>query len=229
MVPDRVRAGFREATGLQIVDGLGSTEMLHVFISAAGDDIRPGTIGRAVPGYRARVIGPDGREVPDGVPGRLAVQGPTGCRYLDDPRQRDYVQDGWNVTGDICVRDADGYFAYVSRSDDMIVTSGYNVGAPEVEQAVLEHPAVAECAVIGVPDAERGAVIKAFLVLKPGFEAGDGLAGQIQSFVKQTIAPYKYPRLVEFVAELPHSATGKLRRAPLRAPAAARTPLLTEV
>jgi len=216
-LPERIRQAFHDRTGLRIIDGLGSTEMLHIFISAAGEDIRPGTIGRAVPGFTVRILGPDGGEVPDGTPGRLAVQGPTGCRYLSDERQRDYVRDGWNITGDVCVRDADGYFRYVSRWDDMIVTSGYNVGAPEVEQAVLEHPAVAQCAVIGVPDEERGSVVKAFVVTAPGFEPSPGLAERIQRHVKSTIAPYKYPRLVEFVPHLPHSATGKVQRAPLRA------------
>lgn len=216
-LPERIREAFHQARGLRIIDGLGSTEMLHIFISAAEGDIRPGTIGRAVPGYTARILGPDGREIPDGMPGRLAVQGPTGCRYLSDERQRDYVCDGWNITGDVCVRDPDGYFRYVSRCDDMIVTSGYNVGAPEVEQAVLEHPAVAECAVTGVPDAERGSVIKAFVVTAPGFEPSRELAEQIQRYVKGTIAPYKYPRLVEFVTDLPHSGTGKIQRGPLRA------------
>lgn len=216
-LPERIRQALYEATGLRIIDGLGSTEMLHIFISAAGEDIRPGTIGRAVPGFTARILDRDGREMPDGTPGRLAVQGPTGCRYLSDERQRDYVRDGWNITGDVCVRDADGYFRYVSRWDDMIVTSGYNVGAPEVEQAVLDHPAVAECAVVGVPDEERGCIVKAFVVTAPGFEPSTELAEQIQRHVKAAIAPYKYPRLVEFVTDLPHSATGKVQRGPLRA------------
>ncbi|GAB2585291.1 aminobenozate:CoA ligase AmbL [Streptomyces capparidis] len=220
---------FHEATGHRVIDGIGSTEMLHVFISAADDDIRPGATGRPVPGFRARVVDGAGREVPDGVPGRLAVQGPTGCRYLADDRQRAYVQGGWNITGDTYVRDAEGYFWYQARSDDMIVTSGYNVAAPEVEQAVLRHPAVADCAVIGVPDPERGSVVKAVVVPAEGHMPGcapaaEELAASIQARVKADIAPYKYPRLVEFVTELPLSSTGKLRRGVLREAHTARPP-----
>ncbi|MET9296407.1 AMP-binding protein [Streptomyces sp. NPDC003077] len=213
---------FEAATGHRVIDGIGSTEMLHVFISAADDEIRPGATGKPVPGFRARVVDEAGRPVPDGVPGRLAVKGPTGCRYLADDRQRAYVVDGWNLTGDTYVRDADGYFWYQARSDDMIVTAGYNVAAPEVEQAVGRHPAVADCAVIGVPDAARGSVVKAVVIPADGFapdgpEAAERLTREIQTFVKAEIAPYKYPRLVEFVTELPCSSTGKLQRGVLRA------------
>ncbi|MCX2971401.1 MULTISPECIES: benzoate-CoA ligase family protein [Streptomyces] len=215
-LPAWVWRAFHEATGLRVIDGIGSTEMLHVFISAADDDIRVGATGRPVPGYRARVLGDDGAEVPDGTPGRLAVQGPTGCRYLADERQRRHVEDGWNLTGDIYVRDEDGYFWYQARADDMIITSGYNVAAPEVEQAVVQHPAVAECGVVGVPDSARGALVKAYVVLAPGHHPSDELAADIQRFVKQVIAPYKYPRLVEFTTSLPSSATGKLQRHFLR-------------
>jgi 2-aminobenzoate-CoA ligase len=211
---------FRDATGLALIDGIGSTEMLHVFISAADDDIRPGATGRAVPGYVARIVDEHGHEVPDGTPGRLAVRGPTGCRYLDDPRQRTYVEDGWNITGDTFSRDADGYFWYHARSDDMIVSSGYNIAGPEVEEAVLSHPDVVDCAVVGTPDADRGQLVTAYVVLRAGAVPGPDLVRAIQDHVKAEIAPYKYPRVVEFAAELPRTATGKLQRFRLRERAA---------
>ncbi|WP_214403538.1 AMP-binding protein [Pseudonocardia lacus] len=211
---------FHEATGVALIDGIGSTEMLHVFISAADDDIRPGSTGRAVPGYVARIVDEQGREVPDGTPGRLAVKGPTGCRYLDDPRQRVYVQDGWNITGDTFSRDGDGYFWYHARSDDMIVSSGYNIAGPEVEQAVVLHPDVVDCAVVGTPDAARGQLVTAYVVLREGASADAATAAAIQDHVKAIIAPYKYPRRVEFVDELPRTATGKLQRFRLREDAA---------
>ncbi|HEV2146048.1 MAG TPA: benzoate-CoA ligase family protein [Longimicrobiaceae bacterium] len=208
---------WREATGIRIIDGIGSTEMLHIFIASPEEEIRPGSTGRVVPGYRARVIDPEGKPVPDGTLGRLAVQGPTGCRYLDDPeRQRGYVQDGWNLTGDTYVRDADGYFWYQARNDDMIISAGYNIAGPEVEGALLDHPAVAECGVVGVPDAERGHVVKAFVVLREGHAAGPEMAKELQDFVKREIAPYKYPRQMEFVDALPRTQTGKLQRFRLR-------------
>ncbi len=207
---------FRDATGIGLIDGIGSTEMLHVFVSAAGDDIRPGATGKAVPGYVAAVLDQAGKPVPAGVPGRLAVKGPTGCRYLGDPRQAAYAQDGWNITGDTFIQDEDGYFWYQARSDDMIVSSGYNIAGPEVEEALLAHPAVAECCVVGVPDEARGQLVKAFVVLAGGFEAGPELEGQLQDFAKQQIAPYKYPRAIEFVAGLPRTASGKLQRFVLR-------------
>ncbi len=206
---------WKDRTGLSIVDGIGSTEMMHIFISASGDGIRPGSTGQAVPGYTAAILDVDGNALTEGE-GRLAVRGPTGCRYLDDPRQSDYVSDGWNITGDSYRRDADGYYWYLARSDDMIVSSGYNIGAPEVENALLAHPAVAECAVIGVPCAERGQKVKAFVVLADFAEASDELADGLKAFVKDRIAPYKYPRTIEFVEELPKTATGKLRRVDLR-------------
>jgi 2-aminobenzoate-CoA ligase len=187
--------------------------MMHIFISAAGNDIRPGATGKAVPGYEATVLDADGKPMDEGE-GRLAVKGPTGCRYLDDPRQADYVHDGWNVTGDTYRRDGEGYYWYLARSDDMIVSSGYNIGAPEVENALLSHPAVAECAVIGVPCEERGQKVKAFVVVDA--EASDALAAELQAHAKAAIAPYKYPREIEFVESLPKTATGKLRRSELR-------------
>src|SRR5689334_335961 len=208
---------WRAATGLTIIDGIGSTEMLHIFVSASGDAIRPGSTGKAVPGYRARVVDEQGREVPRGTIGRLAVVGPTGCRYLDDPeRQSAYVQNGWNLTGDAYVQDDDGYFWYQARTDDMIVSSGYNISGPEVETALLDHPDVLECGVVGVPDAERGQVVKAYVVLRPGCEASEAAAKALQEFAKREIAPYKYPRKIEFVESLPRTATGKLQRYQLR-------------
>lgn len=208
---------WREATGISIIDGIGSTEMLHIFIGSPEEEIRPGSTGRVVPGYRARVIDPEGRPVAPGTLGRLAVQGPTGCRYLDDPeRQRGYVQDGWNLTGDTYVMDGDGYFWYQARNDDMIISAGYNIAGPEVESALLDHPAVAECGVVGVPDPERGQVVKAFVVLRPGHEPGPEMTKELQEFVKREIAPYKYPRRVEFVDALPRTQTGKLQRFRLR-------------
>jgi 2-aminobenzoate-CoA ligase len=215
-LPKATWEAFREATGVEIIDGIGATEMLHIFISAAGDDIRPGSTGRAVPGYAATILGPDGAELPAGQPGRLAVKGPTGCRYLDDPRQAAYVRHGWNVTGDTFTRDEDGYFWYQARSDDMIVSSGYNIAAPEVEEALLSHADVAECAVVGVPDEARGTLVKAYVVLRDGVPRDEEMVRTLQDFTKQVIAPYKYPRAVEFVDQLPRTATGKLQRFRLR-------------
>ncbi|MGW1887978.1 AMP-binding protein [Streptomyces sp. NPDC001970] len=207
---------FEQATGIRIINGIGGTEMLHIFISAADDDIRPGSTGRVVPGFRATILDADGRPVPDGTPGRLAVQGPTGCRYLSDERQMVYVRHGWNITGDVYTRDADGYYWFQARNDDMIISSGYNIAAPEVEEALLAHPDVAEAAVVGDPDPQRGSLVHAFVVLREGIEAGDGKATELQAFVKSTIAPYKYPRAVTFCAELPKTATGKIQRFRLR-------------
>lgn len=215
-LPDATRQLWKQATGLEMVDGIGATEMFHIFISSAGDDVKRGAIGRAVPGYSARVVDDEGNEVPRGTIGKLAVIGPTGCKYMDDPRQANYVKAGWNYPGDAFVQDADGYFVYQARADDMIITAGYNVGGPEVEDALLKHPAVAECGVVGKPDEERGMIVKAFCVLKPG-HAGDAvLAKALQDHVKATIAPFKYPREIEFVAALPRTETGKLQRFRLR-------------
>ena len=213
------RALWKAATGIEIIDGIGSTEMLHIFISHREDEARPGATGRAVPGYRAKVVDEQGQEVPAGTVGKLAVQGPTGCRYLNDSRQTQYVHAGWNLTGDAYVMDADGYFIYQARTDDMIISSGYNIAAPEVEDALLAHAAVAECAVIGLPDSERGQIVKAFVVLRPGFAADADMVKTLQDFVKSTVAPYKYPRAVDFVAQLPRTATGKLQRFRLHSPA----------
>ena len=215
-LPDATRQLWQDATGIALTDGIGATEMFHIFISSTGADIRPGAIGKVVPGYAAKVVDDEGREVPHGTVGRLAVIGPTGCRYLDDARQANYVKDGWNYPGDAFTQDADGYFFYQARDDDMIITAGYNVGGPEVEDALLRHPAVAECGVVGVPDEERGMVVKAVCVLKPGHSGDAAMVKALQDHVKATIAPFKYPRIVEFVAALPRTETGKLQRFKLR-------------
>ena len=211
-LPAATSEAWHTATGVRIIDGIGSTEMIHVFISARGNDIRPGSTGKAVPGYQARIIDEAGQPLAAGETGRLAVRGPTGCRYLDDDRQAAYVHDGWNLTGDVYRLDEDGYFWFVARSDDMIVSSGYNIGAPEVEHALLRHPAVAEAAVIGAADPERGQIVKAFVVLNPEHSPSDGLRTALQVHVKGVIAPYKYPRALEFVDTLPRTQTGKLQR-----------------
>jgi 2-aminobenzoate-CoA ligase len=219
-LPRAVWEDFRRATGARIIDGIGATEMLHIFISAEGEQIRPGATGAVVPGYEAAVLGEDGKPVPDGEPGSLAVKGPTGCRYLADERQRTYVRDGWNLTGDTYVRDADGYYWYQARSDDMIITSGYNIAGPEVEQALLGHPDVLEAGVVAAPDTERGTIVKAYVVLREGVAPTPAKAAELQDFTKQAIAPYKYPRAVEFTDALPRTNTGKLQRYRLRQQAA---------
>jgi 2-aminobenzoate-CoA ligase len=213
--PDTWQA-IHEATGLRIIDGIGSTELLHVFVSARGDDIRQGATGKAVPGYRATILDADGNEVGPEQPGRLAIIGPTGCRYLNDERQAAYICNGWNVTGDTFTRDVDGYFYYQARSDNMIVSSGYNIGGPEVEAAIDAHPDVAECAVIGRPDPDRGSVVCAFIVLRSGVVGDDAKRREIQDYVKARIAPYKYPRDVRFVDALPRNPSGKLQHFKLR-------------
>ena len=215
-LPDATRQLFRQATGIEIIDGIGSTEMTHMFISHTPARLRRGAIGYPVPGYRATVLDESGKRCPPGVVGRLAVKGPTGCRYLADARQKTYVQDGWNLTGDAFSVDADGYFYYHARTDDMIISAGHNIAGPEVEAALLEHEAVAECGVVGLPDEERGAIVKAFVVLKKEFPENDETVKALQDHVKNAIAPYKYPRKIEFVAELPRTETGKLQRFKLR-------------
>ncbi|MDR2240285.1 MAG: AMP-binding protein [Zoogloeaceae bacterium] len=215
-LPDATRQLWKRATGIEIIDGIGATEMIHIFISSPPETVRPGAIGKVVPGYRARIVDDAGNPLPPGAIGRLAVQGPTGCRYLADARQRQYVQDGWNLTGDAFSVDADGYFTYQARTDDMIISAGYNIAGPEVESALLQHPAVAECGVIGVPDDERGQIVKAFIVLREGVTPGEKLARDLQDFVKNAIAPYKYPRAIEFIDTLPRTETGKLQRFRLR-------------
>ena len=207
---------WKKAAGLTILDGIGGTEMMHIFISSAGDEVRPGAIGKVVPGYVARIVDENMQTLPPGVPGKLAVQGPTGCRYLDDPRQANYVRDGWNLPGDTFVMDADGYYFYQARSDDMIVSAGYNIAGPEVEAALMQHEAVAECGVVGAPDDGRGQVVAAYVVLRPGFQGDDAMRVTLQEHVKRQIAPYKYPRRIHFVDALPRTETGKLQRFRLR-------------
>ncbi len=220
-LPKATYEAWLAATGIRLMDGIGSTEMLHIFISAIEEEIRPGATGKPVPGYEATIIDDDGRECPPGVMGHLAVRGPTGCRYLADERQRKYVRDGWNLTGDTYLRDEDGYFWYQSRSDDMIVSAGYNIAGPEVEAALLSHPAVAECGVVGAPDAARGAIVKAYVVLRSGIAGDAALTSALQEHVKREIAPYKYPRAIVFLDALPKTQTGKLQRFALRQRAAA--------
>ncbi|MBV9149164.1 MAG: AMP-binding protein [Candidatus Eremiobacteraeota bacterium] len=206
-----------ERTGLKIIDGIGATEMLHIFISSPEEKIRPGSTGQVVPGYEARIVDDDGKTAPPGTVGRLAVRGPTGCRYLDDPRQTQYVQRGWNFPGDAYRMDEDGYFWYVARSDDMIIASGYNISGPEVEEALLAHRDVKECAVVSAPDSERHTnIVKAFVVLNEGCDIGEAEVASLQEFVKSRIAPYKAPRAIEFVESLPRTETGKLQRYVLR-------------
>ena len=218
-LPDATRQLWKEATGIEMLDGIGATEMFHIFISSKPADVRRGAIGKVVPGYTAKVVNDYGIEVPLGTVGKLAVVGPTGCKYLDDARQGKYVKNGWNHPGDAFTQDADGYFFYQARDDDMIITSGYNVGGPEVEDALMHHPAVAECGVIGLPDEERGMVVKAFVVLKLGVEGSDACVKLLQDHVKATLAPFKYPRQIEFVSTLPRTETGKLQRFKLRSAA----------
>lgn len=216
-LPSSVFESWKAATGLQIIDGIGATEMLHIFISATGGDIRPGATGKIVPGYEAKIIDDEGADVPVSAVGRLAVRGPTGCRYLDNiEQQMKYVHDGWNLTGDSYKCDADGYFWYQARTDDMIISGGYNIAGPEVENVLLEHSAVLECAVVGEPDEERGHIVKAFIVLRPGNQGTELLTKELQDFVKARIAPYKYPRAVQFAENLPRTSTGKLQRYRLR-------------
>ena len=215
-LPKATWEAVHEATGLKVIDGIGATEMLHIFLASADDDIRPGSTGRAVPGYVVTTLDEDGNETAPGVAGRLAVKGPTGCRYLFGDRQTVYVQDGWNITGDTYVRDADGWFWYQARSDDMIVSAGYNIAGPEVEQAVLGCAEVLECGVVGLPDAQRGQRVTAYVVLRDGVTGDDDVARRIQEHVRSTLAPYKYPREVRFVDALPKTATGKLQRYRLR-------------
>jgi 2-aminobenzoate-CoA ligase len=215
-LPKPVYDEWMSKTGKPMLDGIGATEMLHIFISNRFNDHRPNCTGKPVSGYEARVLGPDGAEAPRGTPGRLAVRGPTGCRYLADKRQKVYVKDGWNITGDTFVMDEDGYLHFAARNDDMIVSSGYNIAGPEVEAALLAHEAVMECAVIGVPDEGRGNIVEAHVVLAAGFEPGEEIAETLKTHVKLAIAPYKYPRSIKFIAALPKTPTGKIQRFRLR-------------
>jgi 2-aminobenzoate-CoA ligase len=215
-LPKATWEAFHNATGIRIVDGLGSTEMIHIFVAASREDMRPGFTGKAIPGYRAKIVDEDGNDLGPNQPGLLAVKGPTGCRYLSDERQKVYVKDGWNYPGDMYEMNEEGYFRYVARADDMIISAGYNISGPEVEAALLDHEAVIECAVIGKPDEKRTSIVKAFIVLRDGFDANETMTKTLQDFVKNEIAPYKYPREIEFVADLPKTETGKLQRFRLR-------------
>ncbi|WP_267242304.1 AMP-binding protein [Streptomyces sp. PR69] len=215
-LPAATWRAWHERTGLRIINGIGATELLHIFIAAADEAIRPGTTGLPVPGWQARIVDSSGRPVPDGEPGLLAVRGPVGCRYLADPRQTEYVRDGWNLTGDTYVREPDGYFRYVARADDMIISAGYNIAGPEVEEALLHHPDVAEAAVVGRPDELRGQIAVAYVVLREGVEAGDDAAEALNTAVRERLAPYKCPRSIVFLDALPRTATGKLQRFRLR-------------
>jgi len=219
-LPKGTFEAWHKATGIKILDGIGATEMLHIFIGSPEEQVRAGSTGKAVPGYEAKVIDDEGRDMPAGIAGRLAVRGPTGCRYLADTRQVVYVQSGWNVTGDTYVMDADGYFWYQARSDDMIISAGYNIAGPEVEAALLTHEAVSECGVVGVADEERGQIVKAYVILRAGHAADTAMTKTLQDHVKAAIAPYKYPRAIEYVTELPKTQTGKLQRFELRRMAA---------
>jgi 2-aminobenzoate-CoA ligase len=222
-LPAPVFESWTKKTGKPILDGIGSTELLHIFISNRVGDSVAGSTGFPVTGYEAKIVDDNMNEVPDGTVGKLAVRGPTGCRYLADDRQTNYVRGGWNITGDAFVR-ANGHFSFVARADDMIVSSGYNIAGPEVEAALLSHPAVAECGVVGAPDEARGMIVKAYVVTAPGVEPDAALVTALQDHVKLAIAPYKYPRAIEFVAQLPKTETGKLRRFALRQMAQAGTP-----
>ena len=223
-LPAPVFEAWTSKTGKTILDGIGSTEMLHIFITNREGDAAGGKTGRPVAGYEAKIVDDEMKEVPPGTVGKLAVRGPTGCRYLADARQSNYVRDGWNLTGDAFVQDENGRFSFVARADDMIISSGYNIAGPEVEAALLSHPAVAECGVVGAPDEARGMIVKAYVVVATSATAGDALATALQEHVKQTIAPYKYPRAIEFVAQLPKTETGKLKRFALREGAQVTSP-----
>ena len=215
-LPKTIFDAWQKATGMKILDGIGGTEMMHIYIGSPENEVRGGSTGKAVPGYVAKIVDDHGNEVPRGTIGRLAVKGPTGCRYLADPRQTKYVQKGWNFPGDTYVEDADGYFMYQARSDDMIISSGYNIAGPEVEEVLLSHPAVAECGVVGAPDEDRGHIVKAYIVLRAGHNGDTALTKTLQDFVKNSVAPYKYPRAIEYVSALPRTQTGKLQRFELR-------------
>lgn len=215
-LPDATRQLWKQASGIEMIDGIGGTEMIHVYVSSPPESVRRGAIGKVVPGYVAQVVDDALQPVAPGQPGRLAVKGPTGCRYLDDDRQKGFVQGGWNLPGDTFAMDEDGYLYYQARNDDMIISSGYNIAGPEVEGTLLAHPAVAECGVVGKPDEERGNIVKAYVVLKTGYEADAAMVKTLQDYVKATVAPYKYPREIEFVDSLPRTETGKLQRFVLR-------------
>ncbi|VVE46271.1 AMP-binding protein [Pandoraea soli] len=215
-LPDATRQLWKQASGIEMIDGIGGTEMIHIFISAANGDVVPGAVGKPVPGYIAMIVDENMQPLPPGTVGKLAVKGPTGCRYLADSRQTNYVKNGWNLPGDTFRCDEAGNYYYQARSDDMIVSAGYNIAGPEVESTLLQHPAVAECGVVGASDEARGQIVKAYVVLKAGQPRDDAMVKALQEYVKANIAPYKYPRAIEFVDALPRTETGKLQRFKLR-------------
>lgn len=216
-LPKATYLGWEEVSGVKLIDGLGGTEILHIFITSAGDDIRVGATGKPIPGYEAGIFDKDGKPVPPGTIGRLAIRGPVGCRYLDNPeRQQAYVQNGWNFTGDAYLCDEDGYYWYQARADDMIISAGYNISGPEVESVLLLHPLVQDCAVVGAACPERGQIVKAFVVLRDKSKANAFTTKELQDFVKAEIAPYKYPRAIEFIDALPRTESGKVQRFVLR-------------
>ena len=215
-LPGPVYAEWQAKTGKPMLDGIGATEMLHIFLTNRFSDHRPACTGKPVTGYEVKIVGPDGAELPRGEIGRLAMRGPTGCRYMFGERQSEYVQDGWNISGDAFTQDEDGYFHFAARNDDIIVSSGYNIAGPEVEAALLSHDAVVECAVIGAPDEDRGSIVQAHVVLGAGEVPSDALAKQLQDYVKAEIAPFKYPRSIVFAKELPKTESGKIQRFKLR-------------
>ncbi len=209
--------GWYDATGIKTIDGIGSTELLHIFIATAGDDIRPGATGKPIPGYQAKIVDDDGNDLPPGNVGHLAIRGPTGVRYLANAeRQAAYSRNGWNITGDAYLEDEDGYYWYQARTDDMIISAGYNISGPEVESVLMDHPAVLECGVVGAPDPERGEVVKAYVVLRDGHEPTSDTTKAMQDYVKAEIAPYKYPRAITYIEALPRTQTGKVQRFKLR-------------
>ena len=215
-LPKPIYEEWTKKIGTTMIDGIGATELIHIFLSMTGNNDKPGSTGVPVPGYEVRVVDENLQEKPVGEEGLLAVRGPTGCKYLADSRQSKYVKDGWNLTGDVFRRDEDGHFWYVARGDDMIISAGYNISGPEVEEALLGHASVAECAVVAAPDEKRGHVPKAFVVLAADTIASDQLTSELQDFVKQSIAPYKYPRVIEYIDALPKTPTGKIQRFALR-------------
>ena len=216
-LPLKVWQDWYDATGLKIIDGIGATEMLHIFVSSNEENMKPGATGLAITGYEAKIIDANGNELPRNEAGRLAVRGITGCKYLNrEDKQKEYVENGWNITGDIFRQDDDGYFWFVARGDDMIISSGYNIAAIEVESVLLTHEEILECAVVGMPDEERGMLVCAHIVLKDTSKATDAMKNRIQHWFKEVAAPYKYPRVIHFIDSLPKTETGKIQRFKLK-------------
>jgi 2-aminobenzoate-CoA ligase len=216
-LPKPIYEKWKAKYGVDLLDGIGSTEMLHIFVSNRPGDVVGGATGKPVPGYEAKIIDENGNDLPPNTPGLIAIKGPTACRYWKKPeRQKGYVSHGWNVPGDVFTTDDAGYFYYQCRNDDLIITGGYNVSPPELESVINEHPAVKESAVVPKPDELRAFIVKAYVVLKPGETGSAELGKELQDFVKRELAPYKYPREVEFIEALPRTDTGKVQRYILR-------------